>query len=305
MTKILVSFSGGETSALMTKRILDIGEYEAVVVFANTGQENEETLEFVKYCDEAYGFGTVWVEAVVHHNDRKANTHRIVNFDTACRDGSVFEETIRKYGIPNSKFPSCTRDLKLYPIKSYMKSIGWKKYYTAIGIRADEPHRRSKNAAASRIVYPLLDDFPTTKPEVNQFWSGEPERLRLLGYQGNCKWCWKKSFRKLMAIMDDDPANFDFPGRMEADYGLVGPEFQKRSVEGYRRTFFRGNVSVEDLKTMYGDGASIFDRGADDSITLPDGSQLSLDLNNDGGSGCSESCEIDFSIEEVGASGGE
>jgi hypothetical protein len=34
------------------------------VVFANTGQEREETLEFVKQCDDHFGFGTVWIEGV-------------------------------------------------------------------------------------------------------------------------------------------------------------------------------------------------------------------------------------------------
>lgn len=37
---------------------------------------------------------------------------------------------------------------------------------------------------------------------------------------------------------------------MEAEYGLVGPEFAKKTVPGYRRTFFRGNQSVADLREL-------------------------------------------------------
>jgi 3'-phosphoadenosine 5'-phosphosulfate sulfotransferase (PAPS reductase)/FAD synthetase len=48
--RLLVSFSGGETSALMTKlcheRLSD--QYDEILtVFSNTGQEDEATLEFV------------------------------------------------------------------------------------------------------------------------------------------------------------------------------------------------------------------------------------------------------------------
>lgn len=54
LRRLLISFSGGETSALMAKLILDrmAGEYDEIrTVFANTGQENEETLRFVDRCD--------------------------------------------------------------------------------------------------------------------------------------------------------------------------------------------------------------------------------------------------------------
>lgn len=47
--KILVSFSGGETSAFMINWLLkNMPEYEYKFVFANTGEENEETLVFVQ-----------------------------------------------------------------------------------------------------------------------------------------------------------------------------------------------------------------------------------------------------------------
>ena len=57
MKNLLVSFSGGETSGFMAQWIkdhLDDMYDEIVFVFANTGLENEQTLEFVKKCDEHF-----------------------------------------------------------------------------------------------------------------------------------------------------------------------------------------------------------------------------------------------------------
>lgn len=305
MSKLMIAFSGGETSAYMTNLILKTPKYrkkypEIEIVFANTGQENEETLEFVQQCSEHFNFPVTWIESVVHHGKKKANTHRIVDFTTANRDGAVYEDTIKKYGIPNQAFPTCTRDLKLAPMRSFLRSIGWKagQYDTVLGIRADEPSRRSKDAVANQIFYPLLDEYPTTKPDINTWWHEQPFRLNLYGYQGNCKWCWKKSSRKLLAIMDENPEFFEFPARMEKKYPLVGPEFRLHPdtlKPGHTRTFFRGNRSTKDLRAALKMGDAVFTKEEDDAIVLSDGTIIELDVENEDGSGCTESCEIDFS----------
>lgn len=291
---LFVSFSGGETSALMTHLLLTKwrDRYADVkVVFANTGQENEATLEFVRDCDAAFGFNTVWVEALPQQG-KIGTKHRVVNFDTASRAGEPFEAMIDKYGIPNQKFQQCTRELKLRPIQSYFRSAVWaaRSYDTAIGIRADESRRRSGNAVQSGVVYPLLDWSPTTKPQVNSFWLAQPFRLNLAGYQGNCKTCWKKSFRKLMTIMDENPAQFDFFERMERDKSLIGPEFAKLpSVPGYHRVFFRGSLSVTDLRKMH---ANTNWTHAENDAVVYDNKPIALDV--DPTDGCVESCEVNW-----------
>ena len=65
--QLCISFSGGRTSAYMTKIILDnwSEKYDIQVIFANTGLEHEKTLEFVNNCDKNMGFNTKWVECVV------------------------------------------------------------------------------------------------------------------------------------------------------------------------------------------------------------------------------------------------
>ncbi len=276
--KLYLSFSGGKTSGYMTKQILNRPEshlYEIIVLFANAGQENEETLQFVHDCDTHFGFNTVWIEAVIDPVLHRGTTHKIVTFETANRDGSEFEEMIKKYGIPNKSYPHCTREMKLRPMESYLRSIGWTDHLTAIGIRTDETRRVSKTAEAKRIVYPLVDWFPTDKIDINDFWEDQDFTLNLAEHRGNCSWCWKKSFNKHFRLIGETPEIYDFPKRMEALYPKAG-----RGTEMQSRVFFRSKHSAEDLFIM----AEAVKQEGDRHL------QGSLDLDNNGG--CSESCEL-------------
>lgn len=290
MSRLFISFSGGETSAFMAQWLLDNRAYrynEIVCLFANTGQENEETLHFVQQCDEAFGLGVVWVEASV--NGRGEGTgHRMVSFDTASRDGEPFQAVIEKYGIPNQAYPHCTRELKLSPMISYLRSIGWEtgSYDTAIGIRADEIDRIAASAREKRLIYPLISDVEMTKPRINAWWQRQSFRLQLKGYEGNCKWCWKKSLRKHLTLLNEHPEWYDFPERMEREHGLSG-----HNVDGTPRVFFRQGMDTLALREIAKGGG--FTPASDDAQEYED--QLSLDL--DASNGCSESCEINFEEE--------
>ena len=255
MTKLLICMSGGRTSAYMTKKILDeySDQYEIVVCFANTGQENDATLDFVKECDDHFGFNSVWIEAEVNEG-RVGSTHRIVNYETASRDGRPFEDVVAKYGIPNVTYVHCTRELKENPVHSYIKSIGWEKgeYLTAIGIRSDEPKRiRTVNTSKQNRVYPLAHWFPSDKQDVMDFWSEQDFDLQLQDYQGNCKWCYKKSNKKLFQIMDDDISIFDFPNEMEKKYGHVGTNSIKGVYSDKPRAFFRKYMTTENMIELF------------------------------------------------------
>jgi hypothetical protein len=253
--RLLVSFSGGETSAYMLWWILKnwSTKYEIKVVFANTGQENEETLLFVQKCSDYFNIEVVWVEAVVNPENRKGTTHKVVNFETASRNGEPFEAVIAKYGIPNPATPHCNREMKLNAINSYMKSIGWKKYYSAIGIRVDEFDRMNAKRKERRLLYPLISEKPMSKAKINQWWNSQPFRLELKGYQGNCKTCWKKSDAKLYTLINENKSQFDFFEQMENKYGSFIPDsriklMKERGEEIPTKTnFFRKNRSVADL----------------------------------------------------------
>jgi hypothetical protein len=281
--RLLSSFSGGKTSAFMTRWLLEnkSDEYDIKVVFANTGEEDERTLKFVRDCDAVFGFGTVWVESAPIMGERKSSGHRVVEFGTAARNGEPFEAVIAKYGIPNKNFPHCTRELKLNPIKSYLASIGWEtgSYSSAIGIRTDETRRVSKTAEDRNIIYPLVDMIPTDKQDVNDWFEDQVFNLELQEHEGNCRWCWKKSFAKHFRLIAENPKIYDFPRRMEATHGATGAGYT-----GEDRKFFRLNLSTDDL----------FMHAKVGSVVIPNKRQASLDLDG----GCSESCEL-YPMEET------
>lgn len=240
------SVSGGLTSMKMARMIQqELGDsHELLFLFANTGQEHEKTLEFVDRCDREWGLGVVWIEAVTHHGSRTGCTHRVVSFDTASRNGEPFEQMISKYGIPNKSYPHCTRELKLNPMRSYIRLIGWEDAKVAVGIRADEPKRLRSDAEKDGIVYPFAHWWPHDKQDVRDWWEGQPFTLGLEEREGNCKWCWKKSEKKHFANIANNPEWYDFPRRMEQLHS-------ETNRPGSPQVFFRGALSTDQLFRHY------------------------------------------------------
>lgn len=272
---IVVSFSGGKTSAYMSKWLLDTyGHlYTFVFIFANTGQECEETLIFVDKCDKKFGLNVVWVEAVVNPIHGKGITHKVVTFMSAARNGEPFEAFIAKSGIPNANKPQCSDRLKALPIEHYKKVNGLKGVRHCIGIRKDEERRKAKSASKYNLIYPLCDWSEIDKQDVNTFWEEQPFTLELDEHQGNCKTCWKKSDKKLWLIALEEPEKFTFMLTMEDKYKHVKP-----NGNGQQRLFFRKNRSVDDLMA---------EAEKLDAKTL----RKMIGYKGDQDSGCSESCE--------------
>ena len=244
--------------------------YDFIVTFANTGLEHPKTLEFVHNCDVNFGFNTVWLEAVVH-DGRVACTHKVVDYATASRKGEPFEAVIQKYGIPNTAFPFCTRELKINPMNSYLRSLGldYRTIPTAIGIRDDEKRRVSKTADATQIHYPLIDVWPTDKGEILDWWAEQSFDLGIDEFEGNCQGCYKKSSKKHFMQIERDASVYDFHRRMEQQYRSHGPQVGDR-------VFFRQNMDTNALFDLYN--------------ASKDAPTRSARADEDGG--CSESCEV-------------
>lgn len=295
--RIVASFSMGRSSALMTKLLREhlSDQYEILVLIANTGQEREESLLFGHQCDVYFGFNAVWLEADIKAELGAGTEHRVVTYDTATRispEGGPFEAMIQKYGIPGPRQPHCTRELKARAIRSYLRSIGWNDYTIAMGIRPDEPRRadeeemrRANQGAAVKVIYPLIDYWYHDKADVNDWWAAQPFNLQLQEHEGNCAWCWKKSFAKHARLLNERPELYEFPAKMEARYPRVGAEFEKDPTAP-ARTFFRLRTPTIRLKEV----AELIATEADANREAKR-QRLIDQLRADDNSGCTESCE--------------
>ena len=118
----VVSFSGGRTGGYMLKHIVDTfgGRLpgDVSVVFANTGMERPETLDFVDTCAIAWNVPVAWVE---YDWDAPHRT-RIVDRASASRNGEPYAALIERKGfVPNQGIRFCTGFLKQDRIEAYAR----------------------------------------------------------------------------------------------------------------------------------------------------------------------------------------
>lgn len=195
----VISFSGGRTSGYMLNQILEANgglPDTAKVVFANTGREMPETLDFVQECSERWSVPITWLEY------RKEMPKFVtVNHNAASRNGEPFKEALQQPKIlPNVFRRFCTQELKVLTIKRYLVSVGWKHWTNTVGIRADEA-RRVKDSKDNRWTnwFPLNDAL-ATKKTVMSFWKSQPFDLKIINGSGNCDGCFLKSEATLAAM---------------------------------------------------------------------------------------------------------
>ncbi len=213
----VVSFSGGRTSAYMLWRVLQSNNGlpdEAIVCFANTGKEEEATLEFVRDCSINWNVKIHWVE--YRSNDQGFEE---VTFETASRNGEPFEQLIlKKKYLPNPVTRFCTIEMKIRAIHKFLKSKGWKHNENMdwVGIRADEPRRVAKIA---RERLPLVTAGITAK-DVGKFWSEQSFDLKLPNINGktlhgNCDLCFLKGAGQTLSLIAEKPERAIWWARME------------------------------------------------------------------------------------------
>lgn len=201
----VVSFSGGRTSAYMLRRILDAGLRPDVhVLFADTGKERAETYEFVYECAFRWRVHIHWV----------------------YREG-YFHQLITDRGLPNPVFRFCTQELKIRPMRDWMRLQGYEHWTNVVGIRADEPRRVAKMRAQNEsrrerwdVVMPLAD-AGVTEADVMAFWASQPFDLRLRPQEGNCDLCFLKSTDKLHNLVRERPDLAQWWADQEARTGSV------------------------------------------------------------------------------------
>lgn len=199
MDNILISISGGKTSAFMSIYMKELyKDKNLLFVYANTGKEREETLTFLHNIETQFEIPIVWVEADVIHEKGKGTKYKVVDYNSASRNGDPFREVVKKYGLPSKLYRHCTREMKEQPIHKYAKDyFKGENYKTAIGIRADEKHRLTSDPMK---IYPL-SDMNITKKFINEWWEKQSFNLHLHPHQGNCDFCFLKSKKKRVKLL--------------------------------------------------------------------------------------------------------
>jgi 3'-phosphoadenosine 5'-phosphosulfate sulfotransferase (PAPS reductase)/FAD synthetase len=216
-----ISFSGGRTSAYLLWRVLQANNglpEEAIVCFANTGKEEEATLEFVRDCSVNWNVPIHWLE----YRDN-AQKFEEVTFETASRNGEPFEQIIHKRQIlPNVRARFCTVELKIRTMARFTKNLGWGDYQNFIGIRADEPRRAAKmkpDNVREHVRMPL-HEAGISKTNVLSFWRNSDFDLNLpiingetIG--GNCDLCFLKAMPKIITLVKQNPERAKWWAKME------------------------------------------------------------------------------------------
>lgn len=224
-----ISFSGGRTSAYMLKMVLDEGggrlPDQAVVCFANTGKEEEATLKFVNDCSVNWDVPITWIEYQDH--EEPLERYKIVDFESASRNGEPFEAIIRKRQyLPNPVTRFCTSELKIRPMACYLKHLDMfldcskseLENASWIGLRADEARRAAKIADKRRI--PLFTAGVTVQ-DISDFWAVQPFNLELPTYKGrtlagNCDLCFLKPLNQVATLIAEKPERAIWWANMEA-----------------------------------------------------------------------------------------
>lgn len=203
-----ISFSGGRTSGYMLRRILDAHggtlPPDVHVVFANTGKERPETLDFVQECSERWGVRVRWIEW-----QRDLPRWREVTHATASRNGEPFAGLVQSRGyLPNPVTRMCTADLKIKPMRRWMSAQGYEHWTVILGLRYDEARRVARISAPSKERFTReapLYAARVTKQDVNAWWSAQPFDLQLQPHEGNCDLCFLKALPKRLRIMRERP----------------------------------------------------------------------------------------------------
>jgi 3'-phosphoadenosine 5'-phosphosulfate sulfotransferase (PAPS reductase)/FAD synthetase len=219
-----ISFSGGRTSAYMLYKVLESGGGElpsdAIVCFANTGKEDEATLKFVHACETNWNVKIHWLEYKAHEVPKQR--FKVVDFETASRNGEPFFDSINQNGkpyLPNPVARICTINMKIRVIDHFLKSLGWEHNENMdwVGIRADEQRRAAK---IDRSRTPLVA-AGVTKEIVGKFWKEHSFDLELpnnngVTMHGNCDLCFLKPTHQIMSLIAEKPERALWWMKMEA-----------------------------------------------------------------------------------------
>ena len=217
---VVANVSGGRSSAYMLERLLAAhgGELPpgCEAIFANTGKERAETLDFVAALTEQWGVPITWLEYAYVKGAKPARQYRIVSRETASLEGEPFAAMLEaERWMPSTTKGGrvCTSELKVATIDRYLfhrHGLTRRQTRKLIGFRFDEP-RRWKPALYQEceVGYPMVD-AGVTAGDVAAFWQSQPFDLGIPSERGNCDCCYLKARPNLLATIRDEPSRADW-----------------------------------------------------------------------------------------------
>lgn len=233
---------------------------DTVVVFANTGKEMEQTLEFVRDCQENWAVPIVWLE----FDDNAEHKTKVVDFKTASRNGEPLEAAIRTrptQHLFNRVSRYCTGTTKVRRVQKYARKwMGWGDFYSAMGLRADEPTRVRNmiNSSGRDRQYPVLPlaEAGVTKEIVGEWWKLQPFDLALPNIEGvtplgNCVLCPLKARAKLVNILRVIPEEAEWWVEQEDKMAAIVADQPRQKDGADLRAFFMKKARQKDKVKMY------------------------------------------------------
>ena len=256
----ILNISGGRTSGYMLRRHLDAHggtlPDDVHAVYANTGRERRETLDFVAEMASRWGVEIRWIER------RAKGAWAEVDYESAARDGEPFAELVaEKRYLPNAVARFCTQELKIKTAAGFMRAQGYDRWTSVLGLRADEARRvvsvRGRDHGEWDVSCPLFD-ARITRADVDAFWRAQPFDLALQSYEGNCDLCFLKGRLRRERIMREHPELASWWIEQEE---RIGGRFHAHE-KGYRRTL---NMVLAQGALDFGDAAA----ADEDADTIP------------------------------------
>lgn len=243
----LVLVSGGRSSAKVAYIMENSPVYKnknKLYVFANTGMERPETIEFLKEIVKNWKIKLNIVQGVYSTELGTGVSYELVDFDTLDMNAVTFSKMIehKTKGIyddlPNISSPYCSDSLKTQPCKKFADKIfGVNNYIKVLGYRKEDMPKRitlhELKQDKNRIA-PLLTDFeyPLGISDLDRFWNEQNFKLKINTKLGNCELCWKKSDNVLIENIV---------------YGTRFVDWMLNEEKKYNSTFLRGRRSIEEL----------------------------------------------------------
>lgn len=252
MENLVINVSGGRSSAMMAYHIHTSDRYKnynKLYLFCNTGQERNETFNFLFNIVDVWGIDIHFIEGVYSNEKGIGVKARKVDRKNLDTNSEVFAECIKHLqknkwtGVPNQATPYCSEYLKVRPAHYYAKNyFGSTRYVKAIGFRKEDMPKRISWAeikADNTRIFPLLTDFekPISQYDLNSFFENQPFKLEIHSNLGNCRYCWKKSNNLLINTIREDISQNKFETI----------EWYRKQEKIHNDKFFRNMLSIDDL----------------------------------------------------------